>query len=378
LTRESTVGLIHSLIRAIVDITDDTGEFLLKLPDGRVIDTKGWAGWEWTHGVGLYGLLKLHEATGDKEALQIALAWFADRLPQGTSKNVNTVAPFLTAAYLHEQGHADYSAHLDEWAEWVMNDMPRTQEGGLQHMTYVDAHDGQLWCDTLVMTVLPLAKIGLVLNRPHYVEEAKRQFLVHIKYLTDVETGLWFHGWTFNGRHHFARARWARGDCWITIAIPTLISVLSLPSSSGFTQFLVTTLVSQLRALLKYQDPVSGLWHTLIDDESSYLEASASAGFAYGILLALRLDLFHTTGGDATTALSESEIQSFKAMAFRAISGIIPLISPAGELLQTSFGTPVFGQGELQKYKEIPITPMPYGQALAMLALGEYLRTLPE
>lgn len=42
-------------------------------------------------------------------------------------------------------------------------------------------HDGQLWDDTLIMTVLPLAKIGLLLNRPKYVQEAKKQVLIHIK-----------------------------------------------------------------------------------------------------------------------------------------------------------------------------------------------------
>jgi unsaturated rhamnogalacturonyl hydrolase len=108
------------------------------------------------------------------------------------------VAPFLTAAYLHEQGHANYAAYLDAWAEWVMYTMPRTEEGGLQHMTYVDDHFGQLWDDTLMMSVMPLAKIGLVLGRPEYVEEAKRQFMVHTKYLADRETGLWFHGKSFS------------------------------------------------------------------------------------------------------------------------------------------------------------------------------------
>jgi unsaturated rhamnogalacturonyl hydrolase len=29
-----------------------------------------------------------------------------------------------------------------------------------------------MWDDTLMMTVLPLAKIGKLLNRPEYVEEA--------------------------------------------------------------------------------------------------------------------------------------------------------------------------------------------------------------
>lgn len=61
--------------------------------------------------------------------------------------------------------------------------------------------------------VLPLAKIGKVLNRPHYVEEAKRQFLLHIKYLFDTKTGLFFHGWTFeDGGHNFANALWGRGN----------------------------------------------------------------------------------------------------------------------------------------------------------------------
>ena len=54
---------IDKLIDNLVNIKDETGEFLLKLDDGRVIDTKGWAGWEWTHGIGLYGLMKYWDIT---------------------------------------------------------------------------------------------------------------------------------------------------------------------------------------------------------------------------------------------------------------------------------------------------------------------------
>lgn len=88
------------------------------------------------------------------------------------------MSPLLTAAYLHEAKAANYLAHLDSWAEWVMYDMPRTDEGGLQHITYLIENHQQLWDDTLMMTVLPLAKIGLVLNRQEYTEEAKRQFML--------------------------------------------------------------------------------------------------------------------------------------------------------------------------------------------------------
>ena len=127
----------------------------------------------------------MHEITGDEEALRVALAWYKDRFEIGTLKNVNTMSPLLTAAYFHESKHADYRVHLDSWAEWVMYDMPRTEEGGLQHITYLEDNYQQLWDDTLMMSVLPLTKIGLVLGRPHYVEEAKRQFLLHVKYLAD-------------------------------------------------------------------------------------------------------------------------------------------------------------------------------------------------
>lgn len=128
--------------------------------------------------------------------MDIALQWFKDRFAAGTTKNINTMAPLLTAAYAHEIGRADYGVHLDAWAEWAMYELPRTEEAGFQHITYVDENYQQLWDDTLMMTVLPLAKIGLVLDRKEYVEEAKRQFMLHVKYLADVKTGLWFHGTT--------------------------------------------------------------------------------------------------------------------------------------------------------------------------------------
>jgi unsaturated rhamnogalacturonyl hydrolase len=83
---------ISSLIHQLVNIKDETGEFLLRLEDGRVIDTKGWSGWEWTHGIGLYGLWKYHTLTGSAEALTTIEKWFAARFVEGgTTKNINTV-----------------------------------------------------------------------------------------------------------------------------------------------------------------------------------------------------------------------------------------------------------------------------------------------
>lgn len=84
---------IDSLIHQMVNIKDETGEFLLTLDDGRVIDTKGWGGWEWTHGVGLYGLWNYHTLRGSLEVWTIMEKWFQDRFMEGgTTKNINTMA----------------------------------------------------------------------------------------------------------------------------------------------------------------------------------------------------------------------------------------------------------------------------------------------
>lgn len=359
--RDEVIDAIARLTDNLVNITDETGEFLLRLADGRVIDTKGWNDWEWTHGVGLFGLWRYYEVTGDAATLNIITRWFADRFAAGTpTKNINTVAPFLTLANLYARtGEPTYLPYLEGWAEWLMapNGLPKTEEGGFQHIVFNDENPQEMWDDTLMMSVLPLARIGQLLGRPAYIEEAKRQFLIHIKYLADRQTGLWFHGWTFEGRHNFAGALWARGNCWVTIAIPEILEMLDLPADDAFRMFLVETLNAQVKALAAHQDG-SGLWHTLIDDPTSYLEASATAGFAYGILKAVRRGYI---------------AESYLPVALNAIEGVLAHIAPNGELRQVSFGTAM--GDDLQFYKDIALTSMPYGQSLAICALGEFLRT---
>lgn len=358
LPRRELLQLIHKLTQNLVNITDETGEFLLRLDDGRVIDTKGWAGWEWTHGIGLYGMLHYYQQTGDQQTLSIIDDWFAARLEEGTpTKNVNTVAPFLTLAWRYEEtGNAAWRPVLERWAEWVMYEMPRTEQGGLQHIVYNNENHQQLWDDTLMMSVMALAKIGQLLNRQEFIEEASYQFLLHTQYLMDRQTGLWFHGWNFEGRHNFANARWARGNSWLTIVIPDFLEMMNWPEQHATRRFLLQVLESQVTALRACQHP-SGLWHTLLDDPNSYLEASATAGFAYGIIKAVRKRYLSA---------------DYLPTGLNALRGVIANIDEDGELKQVSFGTAM--GSDLDYYRNVPLTSMPYGQAMALLCLTEYLR----
>lgn len=310
--------------------------------------------WEWTQGVGLFGFWKLFLATGEERYLEILKNYYERQFRIGLpSKNVNTVTPMLALSYLAE--YLENQVYLNvciEWADWIMKDFPRTREGGFQHITSDSYNEGELWDDTLFMTVLFLAHMGRITKNQDYMEEAQYQFLVHTKYLCDKETGLWYHGWTFLENHNFAKAFWGRGNCWITAAIPEFLEIL--PVHDSIRRYLTESLKRQAESLKRYQED-NGMWHTLIDDSSSYVEASATCGFAYGLLKAVHMGLL------------DSE---YEAIALKPLKQILDYTNEEGVLSQVSYGTPM-GRETKEFYKQIPLKSMPYGQALAMLYLLE-------
>ena len=329
------------------------GQFHEPNLDGTAGDYISFDAWEWPQGVGLYGLVQLWRNRRDPALLALIEGWYARALSRPLPPmNINTTGPMLALSLLwRETGDARWQGALEDWATRLMRDAPRTQEGGFQHDVSDKVNKGELWDDTLFMTALFLASYGTGAGRRDLVDEALRQFLVHARYLTDTETGLWFHGWTFEGRHNFARARWARGNAWVTACILDLFELADVPPAVR--EFLTGVLRAQVGALLALQCP-SGAWRTLLDDPTSYEETSATAGFAYGLLKAARQGI-----GDATWA----------AAGWRAVAAVRAHIGPDGTVGGVSYGT---RRGhDLQFYRDIPIQPTAYGQALAILCLVE-------
>ena len=131
--------------------------------------------WEWPHGVGLFGLWKLFEKTKEKQYLDILTQYYDQRIAQGLpGKNVITMAPILSLSFLAE--YTKKQAYMDiavEWVEWVMEGgLDRTEEGGFQHRTTDDENPGELWDDTLMMTVLAVANVGRILGRQEYIDDS--------------------------------------------------------------------------------------------------------------------------------------------------------------------------------------------------------------
>lgn len=347
--RKKIISLIDKVANKMKNIEDTT--FEENYPIG-LIDINLW---EWPQGVGMYGLLKYFKETGNQDSLDFIVKWYDERIAEGIlEKNVNTTSPMLALIDLWQiTKNEKYKELCVDWSNWIDKEMIRTGDGAFQHMITGDPNDGQILIDTLFMTVLFYAKAGMLLNKPQYIEEVKKQCLVHIKYLYDKSCGLFYHGWDFNNENNYGAVHWARGNSWYTCGIVDLLDTISI--EEGLKQYFLDTFRSQVDSLIKFQTE-EGMWHTILDNPNSYVETSATAAFGYGILKGVRkgyLDLKYLKCG------------------MKALEAVIARIGEDGVVNEVSYGTPV-GNDE-NFYLKIPICPMTYGQSLTLLLLTEAL-----
>ncbi|NLM13358.1 MAG: glycoside hydrolase family 105 protein [Epulopiscium sp.] len=327
---------------------------------GKIARDFGIEEWDWPQGVGLYGLLKLQNYYQDNRYDDFLDNWYKRNIQIGLpSKNINTTAPYLTLVDLMDKfNNPLYEKMCIERAEWLMEYLPRTKEGGFQHVTSaigdrlgVRLNEGELWIDTIFMTVLFLNKMGHKYNRQDWISESIHQMLVHIKYLYDKHTGLFYHGWSFNLNNNFGGIFWCRGNSWFTFGVIDYIEAFKGTMDKGLMTYLVDTFKAQVNALVKLQAP-SGLWHTVLTDPTSYEEVSGSAAIATGILKGVQLGILDP---------------SYRKYTDKAIAAICDNIAEDGTVLNVSAGT---GMGyDADHYKNIIIAPMAYGQSLTLVAL---------
>lgn len=323
--------------------------------------------WDWPQGVGLYGLYKIMMVEKKDEYREFLCSWFKSNMAEGLpSRNINTTTPLLTLVQLNEIcPDPEFESLCLSWADWLMRCLPRTEEGGFQHVTSANGdrlgvrlNENEMWIDTLFMTVLFLNRMGQKYNRQDWISESIHQVLLHIKYLYDKKTGLFYHGWTFNTRDNFGGVFWCRGNSWFTAGILEYLEMFKGSLDAGVREFIVNTYKNQVRTLKKLQSQ-SGLWHTVLDDPASYEEVSGSAAITAGILKGIKLGILD---------------DSYLDCAWKGVRAVMNNIDEEGTVLNVSGGT---GMGaDREHYKKILIAPMAYGQSLTILALIQALDNL--
>lgn len=210
--------------------------------------------------------------------------------------------------------HSGVSRHLEKEAL-------RFGDHVLQHTVSVNNDfPEQAWADTLFMAGFFLLRMGVLLKDEQLIDDALNQYYWHIKYLQDPESGLYYHGYNNITGDHMSGIKWGRANAW---AAYTMSQVgIRLPQCYLYPKFLdvVGSLNDQLAALKLYQTE-NGLWRTIVDDETSYEEVSASAGIAAAMI-------------------AKGNPLHIKYIN-KSIPGMLANVSPDGRVLNVSGGTAV-------------------------------------
>jgi unsaturated rhamnogalacturonyl hydrolase len=169
---------------------------------------------------------------------------------------------------------------------------------------------------------------GLYMAEPFYAEYAARhgdsaamsdiarQFLLVARHMRDPRTGLYYHAWDAVHRQPWAdsatglsRSFWGRAIGWYLMAAVDVLD--DLPATHRERPELVRIIQYLADAVARVQDPVSGVWWQVLDQPNrsgNYLEASASAMFAYAFAKGARIGVLDPT---------------YRALAARAFDGML-------------------------------------------------------
>ncbi|MCR5214047.1 MAG: glycoside hydrolase family 88 protein [Eubacterium sp.] len=280
--------------------------------------------WEWPCGVAYYGISRAYEVTGKEEYLDVMkerVDKYIDLgLPGAWTVNACAMGHCLLTIY-EATGDEKYLDILMSKIDYLKNDAIRFGKNVLQHT--VSANNDfpeQCWADTLFMAAFLMLRVGVKFNDQELIKDSLNNYYWHIQYLQNEDTGLWYHGYDNIAGDHMSGFYWGRANCWAAYTMSQVGRIL--PEAYLYPEFLeiVGSLNEQLSSL-KLLQTENGLWRTILDDEESYEEVSASCGIA--------------------AAMIEKGNPLYIEYINRSIKGIIDNIKPDGRVINVSGGTAV-------------------------------------
>ncbi|MGM7723148.1 glycoside hydrolase family 88/105 protein [Metabacillus sp. Hm71] len=309
--------------------------------------------WDWPGGVAFYGVAEAYEATEQQEYIDLLKSWVDEWLEDGLPKlSINGVSIGHALITLYKVTEDEkYLDVIKDMADYLQNDAPRFADGIFQHTvnSAKDVFPEQAWVDTMMMAGLFLVRVGKLLNREDYFEDGLKQYHGHEDFLQDPVTNLYYHGWDHLAKNHMSSIYWTRGNGWAALTMAKALELVEVQHPSYM--IIDCSLRDQLSALVRLQDE-SGLWHTIVNDPSSYLESSGSAAIAAALL----------TRGN----LYNKYIQ-------KSIHGIQQVIEEDGKVSMVSAGTAVMRDAD--GYKNVPYKRIQvWGQGLALVFLSGLLK----
>jgi len=312
--------------------------------------------WDWPCGVAFYGITRAADALGNQSYVEKLAAWVDEYMTLGLpGMTVNTSAMGHTLLYLYQKtGSGKYLEPLREILSWLKTKAARFGSGVLQHVVSAkNDFPEQAWADTLFMAAYLMLRSGIEFNEQELIDDAMNQYYWHIKYLQNPSTGMWYHGYDNIAGDHMSGFYWARANAWAAYTVSSAMKILPKPYLYPVWAGMTASLRDQLGSI-KLLQTAEGLWRTILDDEESYGEVSATAGLG--------------------AAMLNNDNPLHTKYAQKAFDGVLNNITEDGRVLNVSGGTAVMKDRE--GYRGIPKEWVQgWGQGLALAFLSIALKS---
>lgn len=280
--------------------------------------------WDWPCGVAYYGISQAYEKTGKEEYLNLLKDRVDELIELGLPKvwTVNACAMGHCLVSLYQAtGEQKYYDILMTKIKYIREEALRFGDNVLQHT--VSANNDfpeQAWADTLFMAALLMLRVGVMNKDEDMINDALNQWYWHIKFLQDSSSGFYYHGWDNIAGNHMSGIYWGRANAWAAYTMSQVGGIL--PECYLYPKYMdVAGSLNEQLAALKTVQTENGLWRTVLNDESSYEEISASAGIAAAMLE--RGNVLHTKYIN------------------KSIKGLLDNVSVDGKVMNVSAGTAV-------------------------------------
>ncbi len=213
---------------------------------------------------------------------------------------------------------------------------PRTSEGGI----WSRGEGPELWVDFTYLMCPFMAKYGKLADEHAAIDEAFKQFRIHVRRLVDPEAKLARHAWCEKPNHFPQSTFWARGNGWLLACCAELLRIAPDHSEAGYVREVYAEV---LEAMSSWQD-ASGYFFHVLDDPLSNLEASSTLMYAYSAEEAVQLGI--DLKGMSQAELREKAIRAFKVVAGGVeASGKVPGVAMVPGGPGVPFDWTLFGQG---------------------------------
>lgn len=315
----------------------------------------------WGDAIQCDGLLYAARALETELPAEQAIEWFEPKLKSGPNLDGwfwFWAAEALPALDLFQKtNRREYLDHARRVIDAVQHKASHTKDGApTPHPPAVE-----VWVDTTYFVAPAMALMARLEKNDALARSALDQLMVHLKHLRHPVTDLLWHV-AYPETETHSQCVWARGNSWFSIAATQVLQDLAAASMrerfATKADDVALELARQLNAVVSLQDSESGLWHTVMERPDSYLESSASAGFALALGRALRLDLERFNSWRAKNAYA------------LALAAVCSKINQQGEFTGVSQQTP---PGDFAHYQSIEVGTAPFGTGVCMMALAEAL-----